>query len=82
MTATQPGPVSPAEIGELLTTARVLPSGASVAEQTAFFEWRADLLSRIAASFDTPEARATAAGACERADASTAKAHPGTEGQP
>jgi hypothetical protein len=82
MTATRPGPVSPAETGELLTTASVLPSGSSLAEQTAFFEWRADLLSRIAAAFDTPEARGTAAGAREQPDATAAKAHPGTEAQP
>jgi hypothetical protein len=82
MTAPQPGQVTPAEIGELLTTASVLPSGSSLAEQAAFFEWRADLLSRIAAAFDTPEARATAAGAQEQADGSTAKAHPGTEALP
>jgi hypothetical protein len=79
MTATQPGPDSPAESGESLFTASVLPSGASLAEQTAFFAWRADLLSRIAAAFDTPEARATAADAREQADSRTAKAHPGTE---
>jgi hypothetical protein len=82
MTATQPRQVSPAEIGELLTTGRVLPSSASLAEQTAFFEWRADLLSRIAAAFDTPESRATAAEAREQADAIAARACFGAEAEP
>jgi hypothetical protein len=82
MTAADAGPVSPAETGELLASASVLPSGESLAEQTAFFEWRADLLSRIAAAFDTPEARATAVEAREQADTTAAKAYPGTGAQP
>jgi hypothetical protein len=82
MTATQPSPVTPAEIGELLATARTLASNASLAEQTAFFEWKADLLSRIAASFDTPEAHAVAAGARDQAAAIAAKAREASKARP
>jgi hypothetical protein len=81
MTA-QPDRVTPAEIGELLATARVLASDAPLAERAAFFEWKADLLSRIAAAFDTPEARAAAAEALDQVAALAAEARAATEAEP
>jgi predicted outer membrane protein len=80
----QPSRVTPAEISELLDTARQLAPGASLAEQITYHQHRASLLSRIAADLDTAEAHQVAAeawhylsGLCRRADALA-----GTEARP
>ena len=57
----QPNRVTPAEINALLDQARRLTAAdASPAEQIAYHERKADLLSRIAATLDTPEAHQVA----------------------
>ena len=62
--ADQPARVSPAEIGALLDHARRLMAGeASLADQIAYHERKALLLSRIAAHLDTAEAHRVAADA-------------------
>jgi hypothetical protein len=59
----QPSRVTPAEISDLLDSARFIAEGASLADQIAYHERKALLLSRIAASLDTPEAHRVAADA-------------------
>jgi hypothetical protein len=59
----QPARVTPAEISDLLNQARGLTPASSLAEQIAFHERKALLLSRIAATLDTPEAHRVAADA-------------------
>jgi hypothetical protein len=61
--ADQPARVTPGEISALLDHARRLGSAASLAEQIAYHERKARLLSRVAASLDTPEAYRVAADA-------------------
>jgi hypothetical protein len=74
MPISNPRQVTTAEISELLATARVLADDASLAEQTAYFEWKADLLTRIAATTDTPNAHAAAAKARDQVAALAARA--------
>jgi hypothetical protein len=58
----QPARVTPGEIAELLDQAtRLVREGASLAEQIAYHERKASLLSRIAAGLDTAEAHMVAA---------------------
>ena len=58
----QPSRVTPAEISALLDQARRLSAeGASLADQIAYHERKALLLSRVAATLDTPEAHQVAA---------------------
>jgi hypothetical protein len=59
----QPSRVTPAEISALLDQARGLTRDAALADQIAYHERKALLLSRIAASLDTPEAHRVAADA-------------------
>ena len=59
----QPSRVTPAEISALLDQARGLTRDSPLAEQIAYHERKAALLSRIAASLDTAEAHAVAADA-------------------
>ena len=70
------GHPTPAEISDLLDHARQLAPGAPLAEQLAYHERKALLLSRIAADLGTAEAHEVAADAwrylsslCRRADA-------------
>jgi hypothetical protein len=58
-----PARVTPGEIVALLDQARCLAPDASLADQIAYHERKALLLSRIAASLDTPEAHRVAADA-------------------
>jgi hypothetical protein len=66
MNTDQPSRVTPAEISELLRIARLLPPNAPLAEQIAYFERKADLMSRIAADTGTADARAAAAEAWDQ----------------
>jgi len=59
----QPSRVTPAEISALLDQARGLVGSSSLADQVAYHERKAHLLSRIAATLDTPEAHQVAADA-------------------
>jgi hypothetical protein len=64
MMTDQPSRVTPAEISALLDQARRLRAeGGSLADQIAYHERKACLLSRIADHLDTPEARQVAADA-------------------
>ena len=76
MTA-QPARVTPGEISALIEQARSLgPLGqASQADQLAYFEHKADLLTRAAEDLGTAEAREVAANA--RAYAAALRAGPG-----
>ena len=47
MMTNQPSRVTPAEISELLSTARTLSPDAPIGEQIAYFERKAELLSHI-----------------------------------
>ncbi len=57
----QPSRVTPAEISDLLDHVRQLPACATLADQIAYHEHKASLLSRIAADLDTAEAHEVAA---------------------
>jgi hypothetical protein len=59
----QPARVTPGEISALLDRARGLTRESPLAEQIAYHERKALLLSRIAATLDTPEAHQVAADA-------------------
>jgi hypothetical protein len=60
----QPARVTPAEIADLLNQARrLIAEDASLADQIAYHERKALLLSRIAAHLDTAEAHQVAADA-------------------
>ena len=59
----QPARVTPAEISALLDQARGLTPTTSLADQVAYHERKAYLLSRIAATLDTAEAHQVAADA-------------------
>ena len=59
----QPSRVTPAEISALLDQARGLVGSSSLVDQIAYHERKALLLSRIAATLDTPEAHQVAADA-------------------
>lgn len=61
--ADQPGRVTPGEISDLLDAARQLAPGAPLGDQLAYHEWKASLLSRIAADLGTAEAHQVAANA-------------------
>jgi len=67
----QPRRVSPGEISDLLDQLRHLDNhatpAAAAAARLAFFDRKADLLTRIAADLDTQEAREVAANARARA---------------
>ena len=78
----QPARVTPAEISALLDQARrVNAEGASLADQIAYHERKASLLSRIAATLDTPEAHQVAADAWHQA-AMLARQRDGSEVRP
>ena len=57
----QPSRVTPAEISALLDQARGLTCESPLADQIAYHERKASLLTRIAATLDTPEAHQVAA---------------------
>jgi hypothetical protein len=59
----QPARVTPAEISALLDHLRAISADTPLAERIRFFERKADLLSRVAADLDTPEAHRVAADA-------------------
>ena len=60
----QPARVTPGEISALLDHARqMISGGASLDEQIAYHERKANLLSRVAADLDTAEAHLVAADA-------------------
>ncbi len=59
----QPARVTPAEISALLDQARGLTRESPLADQITYHERKALLLSRIAATLDTPEAHRVAADA-------------------
>jgi hypothetical protein len=59
----QPSRVTPAEISDLLGQAHGLTRESPLADQIAYHERKARLLSRIAATLDTPEAHQMAADA-------------------
>ena len=59
----QPARVTPGEISALLDQARGLTSASPLADQIAYHERKALLLSRIASTLDTPEAHQVAADA-------------------
>jgi hypothetical protein len=59
----QPSRVTPGEISALLNQARVLTRGSPLADQIAYHQRKASLLSRIAAHLDTAEAHQVAADA-------------------
>ena len=63
MMTDQPARVTPAEISALLDQARGLTRESPLADQIAYYERKARLLSRIAASVDTAEAHQVAADA-------------------
>jgi hypothetical protein len=64
MMADQPARVTPGEISALLDQVRrLIAEGASLADQIIYYERKAGLLSRIAATLDTPEAHQVAADA-------------------
>lgn len=65
----QPRRVTPAEISDLLTAARLLSLDAPLDEQIAFHERKARPMSRIARDLDTAEAYGTAAEAWHQAGA-------------
>jgi len=72
----RPARITPGEISALLDHARQLGSGASLDEQIAYHERKANLLSRCAADLGTVEAHEVAAdawhfvaGLCRRRDA-------------
>ena len=58
----QPAPVTPGEISDLLDQAtRLTREGGTLADQIAYHERKASLLTRIAADLDTAEAHEVAA---------------------
>ena len=59
----QPARVTPGEISALLDQARGLTRESPLADQIVYHERKASLLSRIAATLDTPEAHQVAADA-------------------
>jgi hypothetical protein len=59
----QPARVSPGEISAFLDQLRAITPDTPLAERIRFFERKADLLSRVAATLDTPEAHQVAADA-------------------
>jgi hypothetical protein len=59
----QPARITPGEISDLIDQARRLPRDAPLADQIAYHERKALLLSRIAATLDTAEAHRVAADA-------------------
>jgi hypothetical protein len=63
----QPRRVTPADIAELLDTALAMRSGATLDEQLAYHERKAELLSAIAADLDTADAHLVAAEAWQYA---------------
>jgi hypothetical protein len=62
----QPRRVTPAEISDLLATARNLPFDAPPAQRLAYFEDKAEQLTRVAARLDTTEAHEVAAEAWDQ----------------
>jgi hypothetical protein len=66
MMTDQPGRVTPAEISEFLGHALALPPFPSVAHRIALHERKAQLLTRIAADLDNPEAHEVAAEAWDQ----------------
>jgi hypothetical protein len=66
MMTDQPSRVTPAEISEFLDKALALPRFASLADRIVFHECKAQLLTRIAADLDTPEAHEVAAEAWDQ----------------
>jgi hypothetical protein len=63
MMTDQPARITPDEISALLDQASGLTSESALADQIAYHERKARLLSRIAATVDTPEAHRVAADA-------------------
>jgi hypothetical protein len=63
MMTDQPSRVTPGEISALLDQARGLTRESPLADQIAYHERKARLLSRVAATLDTPEAHQVAADA-------------------
>jgi hypothetical protein len=63
MMTDQPARVTPREISAFLDRLRAVTPDTPLAERIEFFERKADLLSRVAADLDTPEAHQVAADA-------------------
>jgi hypothetical protein len=78
----QPRRVTPAEISELLTAARLLPLDAPLDDQIAFHERKARLMSRIARDLDTADAYGTAADAWHQAGVLARQRNRETEARP
>jgi hypothetical protein len=82
MMADQPSRVTPGEISALLDQARRLAAeDASPADQLAYYERKAQLLSRIATTLDTPEAHQVAADARQQVTM-LARQRDGSEARP
>jgi hypothetical protein len=62
----QPSRITLAEIADLLDYARAVAPDASLGERIAYHEYKADLLSRVAATLDTAEAHQVAADAWDQ----------------
>jgi hypothetical protein len=73
MTDDEPSRVTPAEISQLLSAGRALTPQSPLGEQIAYFELKAQLLSRIAAETDTADAREAAAEAWDQVAALTTR---------
>ena len=73
MTDDEPSRVTPAEISQLLSAGRALTPQSPLGEQIAYFELKAQLLSRIAAETDTADAREPAAEAWDQVAALTTR---------
>jgi hypothetical protein len=78
----QPRRVTPAEISDLLTAARLLPLDAALDDQIAFHERKARLMSRIARDLDTSDAYGVAAEAWHQAGALVRKRTGEAEARP
>jgi hypothetical protein len=74
----EPRRVTPAEISDLLDAARQLGPGAALADQIAYHERKASLLSRIAADLDTADAHLVAADAWHYVSVLAARRDQGT----
>ncbi len=76
----QPSRVTPGEISALLDQARQLTADSDPHERLAYFERKADLLSRVAADLGTVDAAEVAADACAYAAALRSGLDPATLG--
>jgi hypothetical protein len=82
MMTDEPRRITPAEICDLLSAARTLPLDASPPQRLAYFEHKAELLTRVAAYLDTAAAHEVAAEAWDQAAQMARELRTGTEAQP